>query len=275
MKVGTNPAVELKNYSKACNRHFSEVLLQYLQEDILRRISESKYANSIWLEDDFPWDSGSERMKFIVSGDYEQILMDILRADEDIQWSYSVRYENDTFVAGLIGQYMQMNVPVTIIFRQADDLQGFPEKKSFKMMLRPVKQVDCFIYKRDALFCQSVFKIVEMLELINDMEAYFIVNEALKSESISGRRVIEGLSELAQSKPKVLKLRRMDQLWTYIDYAYMRKKWESFCKTKEIEESWESVLKRVLSFIDPVWSALCKNEIFFDDWMPELGRFLG
>ena len=34
-------------------------------------------------------------------------------------------------------------------------------------------------------------------------------------------------------------------------------------------------LDLILAFAGPVWNCLCDNEIFCDDWMPELGRFLG
>jgi hypothetical protein len=28
-------------------------------------------------------------------------------------------------------------------------------------------------------------------------------------------------------------------------------------------------------FLRPVWNAMCRDEVFFGDWMPELERFLG
>ena len=41
------------------------------------------------------------------------------------------------------------------------------------------------------------------------------------------------------------------------------------------KEDWEEVVDRIMAFMKPVWRALCADEIFFDDWMPELTRFLG
>ena len=34
-------------------------------------------------------------------------------------------------------------------------------------------------------------------------------------------------------------------------------------------------MKKFQSFMKPLWHAVCCDEIFFDDWMPELGRYLG
>ena len=40
-------------------------------------------------------------------------------------------------------------------------------------------------------------------------------------------------------------------------------------------DEWEEVMDRIVSFTEPLWDALCENTVFLDDWMPELGRFLG
>ena len=55
----------------------------------------------------------------------------------------------------------------------------------------------------------------------------------------------------------------------------MRKRWTAACKKVRKEKPWEDALDIIVAFLEPVWNALCNNEIFFDDWMPELGRYLG
>lgn len=55
----------------------------------------------------------------------------------------------------------------------------------------------------------------------------------------------------------------------------MRKRWDKSCKKVNVDAAWEDALGLIIGFIEPLWNALCANEIFFDDWMPELGRFLG
>ena len=108
------------------------------------------------------------------------------------------------------------------------------------------------------------------------MESYAIINQVLKTDSVSGRRVMEGLSDKASHAPKVLREKRISQIESYKTYSYMKKRWEKYCKNhNNLRDSWEDVVERVVSFLGPIWKALCRNEIFFDDWMPELGRFLG
>ena len=55
----------------------------------------------------------------------------------------------------------------------------------------------------------------------------------------------------------------------------MKKKWQQYAKhRKEQYDDWEIMVKRITNFLNPIWNALCEDEIFFDDWMPELERFL-
>ena len=70
-------------------------------------------------------------------------------------------------------------------------------------------------------------------------------------------------------------MKRMEQITSYKEYGYMKKKWMQYCRTRNGEVvSWEQLMDRLLIFLTPLWKALCEDEIFFDDWMPELGRFL-
>ena len=87
--------------------------------------------------------------------------------------------------------------------------------------------------------------------------------------------MLEELSELAEHSPQVKKERRLEQVAGYRDYAYMRKRWDQYAKRHgAVSTSWENVLERILALVTPLWTCLCRDEIFFDDWMPELGRYM-
>ena len=81
---------------------------------------------------------------------------------------------------------------------------------------------------------------------------------------------------MAENEPKVATMKRLDQIQSYKNYGYMKKRWLQYERMHlQEKEEWEAVVDRIMSFICPVWKALCDAEIFFDDWMTELERFLG
>ena len=80
---------------------------------------------------------------------------------------------------------------------------------------------------------------------------------------------------MTASSPKMISQKRIGQISSYKEYGYMKKRWQQYAKQQKKEnQSWEDVLERLCAFLTPLWKALCEDEIFFDDWMPELGRFL-
>ena len=285
MKVGINPATELKEQSIKQNRQFSDVLLQFIQESLLAKIYNSKYKEDIWIKDCFPWERNEEKIYMYFRKKKEQagnreyiekVFDKILSEDEEIEWQYKIRGDESAVVVGIEAAYKQMNIPMTLVLEEITICDISPEKRSFRLMLRQVKHIDCYIFKPESKIIDSLYEIVEKLELIGDMESYAIINQVLKTDSVSGRRVMEGLSDKASHAPKVLREKRISQIESYKTYSYMKKRWEKYCKNhNNLRDSWEDVVERVVSFLGPIWKALCRNEIFFDDWMPELGRFLG
>ena len=118
-------------------------------------------------------------------------------------------------------------------------------------------------------------QIISKLELISSMESYDIVDKVLKNQPVSGRYMIEELEALVAKDQKVLKYKRMEQLTSYQDYTYMKNRWTKYQKSKKLPlTDWSEVMKRFLKFAEPIWKAMCENEVFLEDWMPELGRYL-
>ena len=115
---------------------------------------------------------------------------------------------------------------------------------------------------------------MEKLELIPNMEAYSQVDRILSENAISGRLFMERVEKLLTGRETLKKEKRQEQLASYRDYTYMRKRWEQYARRNANHRTWEDIIAELLRFSEPVWHAICKDEVFLEDWMPELGRFL-
>ena len=168
-----------------------------------------------------------------------------------------------------------MRVPIALTMEPVPENAQSPKWKEMELLYAGKKPCQYLSYSKESVLAECLFEIVRKLELIGDMESYCIANEILRSQSISGRHMIEDFQVLGEKEPKVISMKRLQQLEGYKTYAYMRKRWEQYEKRQgRSPEDWSQVMDRILSFLGPMWKALCENEIFFDDWMPELGRFL-
>ena len=140
----------------------------------------------------------------------------------------------------------------------------------------------CCIFSPESRLGEQLFEIMDKLELVSDMKPYGDAYEILKRYSVSGRQIIDNFKVRAKNKPKTVSMHRLEQVYGYRSYAYMKRRWEQYCKRLDTtaeghmrNAGWEETLDLILDFLTPVWSAFCNDEIFYDDWMPELGRFLG
>lgn len=123
---------------------------------------------------------------------------------------------------------------------------------------------------------EDIFEIMKKQEMISNMASYERINEKLKEKVVSGLYTFQELKDLKETNQEVVTMERLQMLSEYKNHITMKKKWQQYIKVHgKKEEDWESVMERIFGFVGPIWKSLCKDEVFFDDWMPELERFLG
>lgn len=302
MKVGVNEAAELKMISEMLKLPFANVLHAYAIEDILLRISKSEFNQYLLL-----FNGEEEKLKateFNSEGklqyfyrksthkmvpnkikpgvELSEALMEVFLQkvfwDENkngIEWVYNLEQEEDAYHIVLSAKYKDMTVPVNMWVKNAPEGKLKTTKEEITPLLQPDKQIIYLAYSAENFMGKHLFEIVNKLELIGDMEAYALINDILKSQPVSGRRIVEELYNFTENNQRVLRQKRIEQIKGYRNYAYMKNRWVQYCKRRNIStDPWEEVVDRLCSFLEPLWISLCKNEIFLDDWMPELERFL-
>ncbi len=298
--------VDLKQISMEKNIPYSDVLWEYVAEDFLWRISAGKLEEFLWLKKP-DYVTGERLLLYYVAGNnskdrepLDEILRNVIIEDagindrSDIVWSLAGDIDH---TAGSVGTNLSINnsgnsypvekwsfvakcddidVPFSIKIEWiSEENAGIPVGKDIEAMNLFHKNIHINAYSPESILGEQIFEIMEKLELVSDMKPFASAYMILRDNSISGRHIIDIFKLKAQEKPKVVTMRRLEQIKGYRSYAYMKKRWNQYAKRNGIGTGWEDVLDLILGFLEPVWTAFCSNEIFFDDWMPELGRFLG
>lgn len=302
MRVGTIQAPELKELAEQKSLPFANMLRSYALEDMLLRISDSEYCDHLWLTDDgMLGEEGCRREGESVCTYYyiestrtlpegklvpgqklncpltEHFAQQVFAPENsaEIHWRSEVSASSGEIWLKLDAFYREMHVPITMKLRPLVSEGLRPEKKAFDAIAIPGRVLTYWKYAAEDRLSRDLFEIMDKLELIGDMGAYDRVYQTTCTQALSGRRMLEELSELAEHSPQVKKERRLEQVAGYRDYAYMRKRWDQYAKRHgAVSTSWENVLERILALVTPLWTCLCRDEIFFDDWMPELGRYM-
>lgn len=297
MKLGIEFPQKWKDKSKEADISLSDILYGYVIENLMLRINKSSLRECLWLfnenalgEDAYKKVS-KERLEFLYvekekkNAPFSSEVIDfflkevVLKSDDrdpGIKWRSAVKMQEQGAIISLVCNYMDMQVPVTMYIKAIKFDKQIPKEKELKIMLEDKKTCKYFSYSRENVLSESVFEIMRKLELISDMKAYDEINDILKAQTINGRRVLDELKAMGEKEPKVVAMKRMELISSYTNYGYMKKRWQQYVKkNRKDADEWEIVMGRILAFVGPIWKALCENEIFFDDWMPELERFLG
>lgn len=266
----------VREISEKNNLPFADVMWKYLGEDLLYKISEAGVNDYIWLGEKKLTDKKLKLIYIENKKSMEEISDLILREHSDVDWDGRLEENGQGYSWKLSAKYedMEVDYPVHITRTLAKDIT-VPVSMELRPMNPKHKKISYMVFPSDWILVQSLFDIVSKLELIHDMNAYIKASEILSTKSISGRYVMEEFEKFSESNPKLISQKRLAQLKGYREYGYMRKRWTAACKKVRKEKPWEDALDIIVAFLEPVWNALCNNEIFFDDWMPELGRYLG
>jgi len=295
MKLGTEFPQKWREKSEKENILLSDILYGYVVENLLLRIQKTLLYEYLWLTNEEALGveaykkASKERLDFLyiekekktetVSISVIETLVDEIISQEnekELVWQCTIKELEYGFFLLWNCDYMDMQVPVSMSIRAIQFQKQIPKERELKLMFEERKVCKYFSYSRENILSEELFEIMRKLELVSNMKTYDLVNDILKSQSINGRRVLDELKVMGKKEQKVVSMKRLKLLSSYTNYGYMKKRWQQYSKRYKINaDEWEVVMDRILTFLNPLWKAVCEDDIFFDDWMPELGRFLG
>lgn len=292
--------VDLRRISSEKNIPYSDVLWQYVTEDFLWRIDKAGLAPVLWQRKS-EYATGEKLALYYVYGKPHEaadkspgvpieLIRGMITGNAECNSHSDVIWENETvredapeaYTLSFSAYFDGTRVPFTVRIERLDEVDaGIPLQRKIMAMNRFYKTIETTVYSPESILGEQLFEIMDKLELVRDMKLFADSYDILKEYSVSGRRMIDFFKAKSQEKPKVASMRRLEQLGGYRSYTYMKKRWNRYCKRQDKlpehydSAGWEETLDLILDFLTPVWSAFCNDEIFYDDWMPELGRFLG
>lgn len=171
------------------------------------------------------------------------------------------------------GENLYVPVLLTILPVTAEGL--YPKKRVFSSVLNEEREITIYEMPAEELVLNHIQQIFTYMELLNEMEIYLDLYEILCQASVEGRGIYRKLLELKEEGKLTIDQKKWKLWQEYHDYIYMKRKWKVLLRRQKLlSPSWEEVHNLLSQFVEPLWNALEKDEAFFGDWMPELGRFL-
>ncbi len=299
---------ELKKKSEALEIPFSSILAAYIIEEMMFLISDSDFSDHLWLKNEDIFEIGGYQENFYFSLNFiyhmddkisktdklmagqklspelmERMLENIFVKEKTrgIRWKWNSKWQEGQLKLEITAEYEEMFVPFSMVISPLY-LQGVSaEKHSRRLLMHEKEEISYRHYPAETILAEQLLEIVTYLELVSSMRCYDIAFQIISKEPVDGRRVKDTLELLCEKNGVSQTEDRGGMIAGYKDYAYMAKRWEKYAKPLRKEKdtamqipTWQELMERLNRFLIPIWNCISKDEIFFGDWMPELGRYL-
>lgn len=279
--------LRIKEKSEQLNIPFKNLLSAAVAEIIIELLSEGQYCNELYLCNGNEFNPEVYK-DLCISNIYYEYVKDIddkmaVLYMRDILKEIMAKASLEAFIInGTVEEsgirlkitVDEMYIPLNIYFRKHKAAQE-PEKMKLKLTAYENRVVDVLTNPKEEELVKHLAEIIDKLELINDMDQYYMAYEILTTCPVNGRKVKDSLVKLLNEKKIVIDQSRINMLKSYGDYTYMKKKWKvELRQKKKSEPQWSDVNICLMNFLVPIWEAMEANLVFLGDWMPQLKRFL-
>lgn len=172
-----------------------------------------------------------------------------------------------------IGRY---STDMILEFVRIQDDKVYPVRKDIVCKADESIKFEILLYPIECQAIDLISEIIKKLELINDMDVYYRLNQILEEEPLDGLKLSKEMEKRIESGEIKITPEKMKKLISYSKYKYMKNKWDRYQRVNNRKEpTWEKQQETLMKFLTPLWDSMSKGNIFIDNWMPELGRYLG
>lgn len=302
MKHSNIEKSELKLKSEELKIAFPNLLAGYVLEELMYLITDSLFGETLLLKNNEIFGVEQYRNKNVLTLEFAYLLDEkvigsgefvpgqelslklgyimlasILKKEKvpNIKWRGRVLFSGDTMEMEITGELEEMTVPLRICINPILTENLMLQKKVLHPFMEEQEEIEYFQYPWEMMLSENLYNIIKDMELIPEMRAFDIVYRILDRELINGRHIHEFIYFYCKRDGMDVDEDRLKEILSYQNYTYMKKRWDKYARQqKKPMPSWEEVMKKIKNFLSPIWEALCKDEIYCGDWMPELGRFL-
>lgn len=248
-----------------------EVLTEQLRYEVLERILANGYRDKLWMKKRIENEKIEPGLVFYPAKNNQKEMLEALRKlflPEAMEVkNLPIALENKNRIL-LEFEREKYHIPFFIEVKPYKEILLHPAEETFE-------KLTYLRFPTEEYLAQGFYEIVDKLELLNDLSWYKEIYDILLTETIDGRRVRDCFGRLLERKAIPSLEKRLDTIKGYADYGYMKKKWKNEKKRQSgAFPEWKDVISLLVTFFSPIYDAVIRDEVFFEDWMPQLGRYL-
>ena len=295
--IASSVLARLKNKSKESGRSYQLCLQLFCQEEFLRRVEKSKYAENLVLKGGlFLYSITNFDSRVTVDVDFllrsmpntpeqlEAILNEIIAEDTGNDFiTFEIRSVTPIAVAkkyagigaSIIARIKNTKTPFGIDFGVGDVIVPYQEKRKLPTQLPDFNSPTVNTYSIETTIAEKLDAILSLMEFSSRMKDYYDIYYLANKFDFDGAILTEALKKTFANRNHNFTIEQFQQMIEFDSDDAMQKKWKAFVKKINTKtDDFEVVLRTIKVFLSGPFSAAVENKKFDDKWSADKSEWI-
>ena len=287
--IAASVLARLKNKAAESGRSYQLCLQLFCQEEFLRRLEKSKYAENLVLKGGLFLYSLTD-FDSRVTVDVDFLLRQIPNTPEQLksllEEIITVPTGNDfvTFEikdvapiavakkyagigASIVARIKNTRTPFSIDFGVGDVIVPKQEKRQIPTQLPEFESPTVNTYSVETTVAEKLDAILSLMEFSSRMKDYYDIYYLANKFDFDGKVLTEALNKTFENRGHAFTIEQFEQVMSFADDSAMQKKWKAFCRKIDTKtDDFSTVLRTIKVFLTEPFTAAVKGEEFSEKW---------
>lgn len=279
----------LKNKAAVSGRSYQLCLQLFCQEEFLRRLERSKYAENLILKGGlFLYSVTDFDSRVTVDVDFllrkvpntpeqlKPVLEEIINTPtgndfitfeiKDIA-PIAVAKKYAGMSASLVARIKNTKTPFSIDFGVGDVIVPKQEKRRIPTQLDDFTAPMVNTYSLETTIAEKIDAILSLMEFSSRMKDYYDIYYLANKFDFDGATLAEALRKTFENRGHTFTLEQFKQVISFDDDDAMQKKWKAFVRKIDTKtDDYSTVLKTIKAFLAKPFTAAIQSKAFTERW---------
>ena len=298
MDMGTSVLARLKNKAKETGKPFQLHLQLFCQEEFLRRLAASQYAQNLVLKGGlFIYTLTNFESRATVDVDFllcqlpgavedvKRIVDEIIAVDSGNDFitftsrgfetiSPQRKYKGVSFQ--LVGHIKNTRTPFEVDFGIGDVIVPASQKRTIPVQLEDFLQPEIMTYSLESTVAEKLDALIQRMELTSRMKDIYDIYYISKMFDFDGLTLQQAIFETLQNRGTDYDKDNFDRVIALAEDSSIRVRWRQYLRRMKMPEmNLSEVMTAIDQFLRPVWNAILSENKFTQQWSQKDGNWSG
>ena len=286
--IGASVLARLRNKAKETGRSNQLCMQLFCQEEFLRRLEKSKYADNFVLKGGlFLYTLTEFDSRVTVDVDFmlrripntpeklREVISEIIEADTTNDFitfeiksvsPISVNKQYPGIHADIVARIKNTRTPFGIDFGIGDVIVPGAKKRKLPTQLDEFPAPTVNTYSIETTVAEKLDAILGLMEFSSRMKDYYDIYYLANKFDFDGKTLTEALKKTFANRDRAFTIEQFDQMLSFSADDAMQKKWTAFCKKVNTESNFDTVLETIRMFLLPPYQAAVEDKEYTKTW---------